>query len=319
MKSEMSVVTPSTAVSDLMRSASTNVVVAAPYIKSLTLRSLLGRLPAGVSNLTCITRWLPEDIASGVCDIEIFEEIREYPYDGRLFVQPHLHAKYYRADEQCLIGSANITGRGLGWITPGNVELLVQLPFEFSGLGEWERALLRSAVLVTEELRDQILREAHRIKDIGVMTRVPEVDQGGEVEIASSRWIPSCPVPDRLWSVYTGGGLQTMVSSARIAAQQDLAALAPPNGLTQPLFTVFIAGILRQMPLMVEIDRLAGAGVTDTQAHLFLSASLEGQPPAYLIEHSWRVLKGWLMHFFPKTYRLEIGQEVLVKGEKLAR
>jgi hypothetical protein len=311
----MSVVPPSEAVLDLMRSASGNVIVAAPYIKSQTLRTLLAALPAAISELTCVTRWLPQDIASGVCDIEIFEDVKTHR-TGRLLVHPHLHAKYYRAGDKCLVGSANLTGRGLGWITPANVELLVHLPSDFSGLPEWEKALLESSVSVTEELRDQILREAERLKAAGPLPRPPEVDQGSEEETAPSVWIPGCPVPERLWTVYTGGGEDTMVSSAWAAAQHDLAALSPPNGLSQPLFIAYIAGILRQMPLMAEIDRLAVAGVTDSQANEFLSATLGAEPP-YPVGQSWRVLKAWLIHFFPETYRLETGQEVLVKGRKL--
>lgn len=153
----MSVVLPSDAVLDLMRSASSKVIVAAPYIKARTFRILLAALPEGVSDLICITRWLPEDIASGVCDIEIFEDIKKLHGDSKLLVHPHLHAKYYRAGEQCLVGSANLTGRGLGWIAPGNVELLVGLPFDFPGLREWEGTLLQSSISVTEDLRERIV------------------------------------------------------------------------------------------------------------------------------------------------------------------
>ena len=312
----MSVVPPSDAVIDIMRSASGGIVIVAPYIKSYTLRSLLAVIPPDADDLTCITRWLPEDIASGVCDTEILEDISSR--NGRLLVHPHLHAKYYRAGNRCLVGSANLTGRGLGWKTPANLELLVELPRVFPGLSEWEAALLGSAVPATEDLRDQILREAERLKADGKFSRVPEVDQGTEEDTAASHWIPACPVPDRLWNVYKGGGIGTMVSSAREAAQHDLVALAPPEGLSEPLFDAYIAGILKQMPLMAEIDRFASTGLTDTQAHTFLAERL-GTDDSYPSVQVWRVLKAWLVHFFSDTYRLETGQEVLVKGKKLPR
>ena len=72
------------------------------------------------------------------------------------------------------------------------------------------------------------------------------------------------------------GGADTMVSSAFEAAQHDLAALSPPQGLTQDLFTAYVAGILKQMPLLAEIDKLAAAVLTDTKAHEFLVDSLGG-------------------------------------------
>jgi hypothetical protein len=34
---------------------------------------------------------------------------------------------------------------------------------------------------------------------------------------------------------------------------------------------------------------------------------------------AWRILKQWMMHFFPEQYRIEVGQEILVKGRTLSR
>ena len=49
----------------------------APYIKSATIRRLLKTIPDTVSECVCITRWLPEDIVSGVCDLEIFDDVTQ--------------------------------------------------------------------------------------------------------------------------------------------------------------------------------------------------------------------------------------------------
>ncbi len=94
-------------------------------------------------------------------------------------------------------------------------------------------------------------------------------------------------------------------SSAFEAAQDELAALSSPEGLTQDLFTIYVAGILKQMPLLAEIDKLAVAGLTDTKAHEFLTNSLGGGTVAER-DHAqvWRVIKLWLLHFFPDSYRL---------------
>lgn len=105
--------------------------------------------------------------------------------------------------------------------------------------------------------------------------------------------MPQCPTPDRLWQVYRGRGADTMVSSAFEAAHEDLAALSPPQGLTQDLFTVYVVGILKQMPLLAEIDKLVASGLTDTKAHEFLADSLGGVAEQ---DHAqaWRVVNsGW--------------------------
>lgn len=314
----MAVVLPGDGILELVRAATNRVVIAAPYIKSPTLRRLLDAIPQTVSECVCVTRWLPEDIASGVCDLEILEDIAG-ARGGRLLVHPHLHAKYYSNGRDCLVGSANLTARGLGWYTPSNVELLVALPAEFAGLAEWEHALLSSAVQATEELRVRIRRQADALKQDEAPRHLPEVEDDAATEAERTLWVPQCPTPDRLWQVYRGRGADTMVSSAFEAAQEDLVALSPPQGLTQDLFTAYVAGILKQMPLLAEIDKLAAAGLTDMKAHEFLADSRGGSVAEEDHAQVWRVVKLWLVHFFPDSYRLETGQEVLVKGRELRR
>lgn len=314
----MAVVLPGDGVLELIRGATDRVVIAAPYIKSPTLRRLLDTVPDTVSDCTCVTRWLPEDIASGVCDLEILDDLAQAP-GGRLLVHPHLHAKYYSNGQRSLVGSANLTARGLGWHKPSNVELLVALPADFAGLAEWEQSLLDSAVDATVQLRDQIRLQAESLKQAGPLRGVPEVEEEASDQEEPSLWVPQCPAPERLWQVYRGRGADTMVSSAFEAAQEDLAALSPPQGLTQDLFTAYVAGILKQMPLLTEIDKLAASGLTDTKAHEFLVDRLGGTDQEDDYDGVWRVVKHWLVHFFPDTYRLETGQEVLVKGRELPR
>lgn len=313
----MAVVFPGEAVVELVENASDRLVIVAPYIKSATIRRLLTSVPGTVAELTCITRWLPGDIASGVCDLEIFNDILNVR-GGRLLVHPHLHAKYYSNGRQTLVGSANLTSRGLGWHTPANVEILVALPAEFPGLANWESMLLESAIEATEQLRRQLRIQADQLKRAGSLHHSPEVEpETGEPD-RFTLWVPQCPVPERLWEVYCGGGADTMVSSAYNAAQDDLEALSPPQGLTEELFTAYVAGILRQMPLVAGLDKLAVAGLTDTTAQEFLSDHLDGHSDdmnEYV--QVWRSVKLWLTYFFPEAYRLETGQEVLVKGREL--
>lgn len=315
----MTVLSPGDAVLELMRNATSRVIIVAPYIKSATIRRLLDTTPDTVSEWDCITRWLPEDIVSGVCDLEIFDDITKIP-GGRLLVHPHLHAKYYSNGRETLVGSANLTSRGLGWYTPSNVELLVALPVDFLGLADWESALLNSAVEATEQLREQIRIQAAQLKQTRPMYCPPEVEDEPGEEKAGVLWVPQCPTPERLWEVYRGRGVETMVESAFEAAQDDLLALSPPQGLTEDLFTAYVAGILRQMPLLIEIDRLASTGLTDTKAQELLFDRLRGDTEGIdVYAQIWRIIKLWVVHFFPESYRLETSQEVLVKGREIPR
>ena len=304
---------PGESVLGLLRDAANRVVVVAPYIKASTLRQLLGAIPSSVSECICVTRWLPEDIAAGVCDLDIFDDLEQVP-GGYLLVHPHLHAKYYSNGQQTLVGSANLTSRALGWHPTPNIELLVSLPSTVPGLADWEKALLNSAIRATPQLRDQIKKQADELGRDQVFQHAPEV----EVSIGEGAvyWVPQCPVPERLWEVYLGRGTGTMVSSALEAAQEDLTVLAPPKGLDQSLFTAYVSGILKQMPLLTEIDKLASAGLTDAKASEFLADRLSAESPRDY-DQIWRVIKDWLVHFLPDTYIREAGQETLVKGRRL--
>ena len=315
----MPVVSPGNAVLELMQHATSRVVIAAPYIKSAAIRRLLKAIPGIVSECVCITRWLPEDIAAGACDIEIFGDVTQAK-GGRLLVHPHLHAKYYSNGKTTLVGSANLTARGLGWHMPPNVELLVALPANSPGLASWESSLLASAVEATEDLCAQIREQAERLRQTLPIQIPPEVEGGTGEEEGTALWLPQCPVPERLWEVYSGRGADTMVSSALAAAKDDLGALSPPQGLTRDLFTAYVAGILRQMPLLAEIDSRASAGLPDAIAQEFLSDQLGGgSEDASNHGQTWHLVKRWLVHFFPDVYRLESGPEVLIKGREIPR
>lgn len=315
----MAVISPGDAVLALVRSASNRIVIAAPYIKSATIRRLLRTIPETVSELVCIARWQPEDIVSGVCDLDIMDDVTQIQ-GGRFLVHPHLHAKYYSNGKETLVGSANLTARGLGWHAPANVEILVTLPAEFPGLADWESRLLDSAVEATKQLREHIRLQAEQIKQAGLVYHFPEVEDNAGEDNQVSLWVPQCPVPERLWEVYRGRGADTMVSSAFKAAQDDLGALSAPQGLSEELFRAYVTGILRHMPLLTEIDKLAATGLTDRKAQEFLSDQLSGHTGG-TSEYGqiWHIVKQWLVYFFPESYRLETGQEVLVRGREIPR
>ena len=176
-----------------------------------------------------------------------------------------------------------------------------------------------SAIEATEQLREQIRVQAEHLRQSRTVYGPPEVEYETREE-ETVLWVPECPVPARLWEVYRGRGADTMVSSAFEAALRDLTALSPPQGLNENLFTAYVAGILRQMPILAEIDQLAAIGLTDTKAQQLLSSRLRsgiGDISDYGL--AWRIVKLWLLHFFPDSYRLETGQEVLVKEREIPR
>ncbi len=302
---------------EIVGAASQDVVIISPYIKSGALRRVLSVLSENLTNTICVTRWLPEDIASGACDLDLLDIVSAVR-NGRLLVHPHLHAKYYRGDQRCLIGSANLTSRGLGWSTPSNVELLVELSFDFMGLQNWEADLLSSALEATKELHDQLIREVERLTSEGMPMAPPEIEDGQSDEQPATHWVPTCSTPERLWDVYSQNNrVSSMLESTRSAAIKDLRSLGPPQGLNKPLFEAYIASIMRQMPLVVAIDDLATRGLSDSEARALIDNTLGTSRP-YDTSDTWDVFKSWLTHFIGSSYRVETGEDVLVRGHRFS-
>src|SRR4051812_20976303 len=99
------------------------VLVVAPFVKVSPLRRMLEALPADTS-VTCVTRWVPEEIAAGISDHQVWTLFRSRP-GWQLRLRGDLHAKYYRFGSRLFAGSANVTGKAFGWSPEPNLELLL--------------------------------------------------------------------------------------------------------------------------------------------------------------------------------------------------
>lgn len=100
-----------------------------PFIQTETINQIL---PDDGTDTIVITRWLRDDLASGVSDPYVFEFCKERGYT--LKCNPRLHAKVYSWDlEDALVGSANLTNAGMGERADPNIEVLtssIELPVE---------------------------------------------------------------------------------------------------------------------------------------------------------------------------------------------
>jgi hypothetical protein len=294
----------------ILSRAETSVRIAAPFIKSHSLERALLAVPEDVK-VTCVTRWRPEDIASGVCDLEILDQLRERK-GSTLLVHPHLHAKFFAADESCLVGSANLTHTALGWRSPSNLELLVELDSQKHGLDAWWTELLASSIVATQAMKVELRDQAEVLRLSGNPIARPEADpedaEGGAV------WAPQCPRWSGLWEAYIGDEDQ-MPTSAMRSAKEDLEVLAIPPGLNEVGFREALTSIFRSTMIVQEIEQLANLGLTDAAAHTLLQSLC--RIPENETPRRWQLLKGWLGALYPDEYRVETNQEVLLRGRTL--
>jgi hypothetical protein len=295
------------------RSAQRDVTLIAPFVKADILEAVLKDIGAAVP-VRLVARWIPAEIAAGVCDLEIFDVMSARP-NAELYTHPLLHAKLYRFDDTAFFGSANLTGKALGWTAPTNVELLHAPREMLDDLVSFEAELLRSAVRVDAAYRDIVRGQVEKIKD-GVIAASDVFD--ADTHGVERTWLPICMTPGRLWNVYADAEAtrRRMVESAFEAAETDLAALRIPSGLPVIQFNQHIAATLGQMPLVQEIDAASclAEGVTAATAAALIEAAAQGLALPYPAIDMWEVLQSWLLHFFPQRYRREVATEVFRQG-----
>lgn len=298
----------------LCAAAQTEVLLAAPFIKTTVLETLIQDVPS-VTAVTVVTRWYPEEIAAGASDLEVWDVI-EGQERGRLLLHQHLHAKYYRAGERALIGSANLTNLALGWVSPANVELLVLDDPQRDELVQFETTLLAGAVRATRSVRDHMAAQVDSIEPAALSVGlIGAADQGQEYVTRRGLWVPQCGRPDRLFDVYRNYGTESLIQWTVEAGRSDLDALRVPGGLTRSEFDRCIAAGLRATEIVKALESIAEEPVSDARGQEIVRSKVKGSGEGISAEDQWELVKLWLTHFLPDTFRLRTGTGELVKGQ----
>jgi hypothetical protein len=201
----------------------------APFITKAGLLPLLEVLAPGAS-LDVVTRWEPAEIKAGTSDPMVIDDIEAT--GGTVRLLPQLHAKLYCVGEVALVGSANVTGPGLGFTTSANVEILVDVGAENEAVIRLLAVVDATASRADRNLAIQLVDYASTIPSMPASvladTRTRTVD-----------WIPRTMVPSRVMDCYFG-------SDDRDDYRADLDALDPPVGLSAQAFKTHVGLVLRQ-------------------------------------------------------------------------
>jgi len=275
----------------LARAATADLLLVAPYIKVGALERVLNACPPACA-VRVVTRWRAEELAQGVSDIGIWPILKERR--AELFLHPRLHAKYYAAGQEVLIGSANLTQIALGWIANANLEILAESKrCQFS---EFEQSLCASLVPVDDRLYELFLEKLAVFPPSApaIPFPVPELDQK-----SFEQWRPALRHPEDLFLAYSGE-IERLTSASRQAAVEDLAILDIGSGLDRAQFDSAICLMLRQHPEIIAIDALA---VEPQRFGAF--RSLLTRRGARNGGYAWQTWMRWLLYFFPDSYRMQ--------------
>lgn len=264
-------------------------VLTAPFIKTDALNEILDSLLSAVK-VTVITRWVPEEIASGVSDLGIWNLICERP-STELRLYPSLHAKYYRFDAAALVGSANLTRRGLGWTKNANLELLVEIAS--TDLWDFEAQLLAGSLEV-----DSATYETMEIAVAALPVAVPSNSAsapGDDIE-----WFPRSREVRHLYDCYLGNQNE-VISSVFEDGVADLMDLGIPEGLDVETFRDFIAARFQSLSYVASVDAHASTAI-DRSAGQALLVELGVVQNAFGYDE-WDTLNNWLLEFLPRRFR----------------
>lgn len=299
----------------LCKHAKKEVFLAAPFIKTNSLKRILVSIPVEIDTITIVTRWIPSEIASGVSDLEVFDLLKSRP-NTKLLLHPCLHAKYYRVDNRCLIGSANITAKALGWCATPNIELLVEANPDDSLIKELEIKLKSQGVIATELVRDAIQKEVDALREKMAEVSI-EVNQ--EDQNISRMWLPVCNKPEYLFKIYSRQDTSSLLNSIVNAGKHDLDVLNLLPGMTEVDFKKYVAAIFEQTPAAQEIyTRLKDSGITSEAAETVIAKYREEiSDPPYDTDTYWQIFKIWLIYFFPDLYRVRASAEVLELAKEI--
>lgn len=286
----------------LLAGAERRVLLCAPFIKAKVLKTLLSVVAEGVE-VRIVTRWRPEDVATGVSDLEVFE-IANGRLRTELALLDDLHAKLYVADDECLLGSANLTARALGWAEPGNVELLapamVTDPDVAVLLGR-----LEAAELATFARRSEVAAAA---AELGL----PKLGDGTDVaewSDAKLDWLPRCAAPDKLYDMYRDRNTTVVAEETRDDGLADLRDFKIRPGLTRDAFIEAVRDVVQHVPSMARILNEVPRGVTDSRGIAFVKESRPGLPDVDAAKQ-WGILRDWIGVFF--AHEFEVAPESFV-------
>ena len=300
----------------MCKDAEREIILVAPFIKSATLSRILERIPLGIG-VCCVTRWRPDEILAGASDLEVWPLLRERE-NCNLFLRDDLHAKYYRIDNSCLIGSANITNSALGWAPNSNLEILVPLSSQNISTTLFEQSLLASTLEVSEslyvyfsnmidELRLQVADQKlilpefppHQASSNEVV--FPQV--GSHEEKLNTWWIPKLRQPAHLYEAYKQE-LDGLSTTTRQDALIDLTAFELPGGLSKVVFRLFISWHLLQMPIVQHVDKFVSTPQRFGAVRNYIKSLPCAEHDDFDATHTWQTLMRWLVYFLADRYEV---------------
>jgi hypothetical protein len=278
------------------------ITIVSPFIKRAALEQAFSSVQLDTP-VELFTRWLPIEVAMGVSDLSVFDWASERGH-ARVLLLRELHAKAYIRGTRAAIGSANLTGRGMGWAYNPNLELLLAVPKDTPEIVRMLDILRSRSIPATGSIRRAIQDAADRIGDHVRLDQLSAAgDQGVDEEAVghgSSGWIPATSEPRRLFDAYSPSGGISILQSTQEDADKDLAYLQVPEGYSRQRFIGHVRAVFMQSSVFKVVDSALQKG-NHAESALMADLGLTSDQAAL----GWVILVEWLTYFFRDRYRAE--------------
>lgn len=268
---------------EVLANAAAQLFVASPFISSSGVAFLDEHLPFTTS-LRIFSQFTPDNIASGFLDASALDSLSSKRQNVSLYHCSRLHAKVYSSDSLTIVGSFNLTGRGLGLASDYNIESysLFERPNPYSD------SLMRVIEAESDTIPPLLMRTLLRI----------EQDQRDGYDsfpdLASpDYWFPTFRRPHLLYGYYSKRNF-----SLSSAVASDLRVLKPPPGLSEEEFFQYIRFAILRYPVLRSI--ISAKVVSQSVfSDAFLSAGLDQQEYSEL-DQLYVTFYRWVLFFFPE-------------------
>lgn len=189
----------------------------------------------------------------GASDIECRTIVNDR--GGSFRLHPSLHAKYYRIDNEVLIGSANLTSSAMGWSPQPNLEILCRAGDDFD-VRTFQHELLKDA----REISDGEFAQWEEI--IKINARIDNPIAGDQPLFDT--WRPATRDPRHLELAYQDRVEEIASPDEQRAARFDIEVMSVPPGLTEVEFRTWISTCLLAVPFTNAVIRLYGKDSAST-------------------------------------------------------
>ena len=139
-------------------------LIASAFIKLDSLKTLSEHFSPQVDSVSVVARWQKHDLVMGASDIEVYEYCRDNGW--RFGVDQSLHGKLYMVDRKTvLLGSANLTNRGLAFGQAVNMEVGTELSVDEIDLVKLDSFLTNQVTWLDDESYSNLVSEVKASKE----------------------------------------------------------------------------------------------------------------------------------------------------------